>query len=259
MLLRSITKHVKDQNWFAVGLDFVIVVLGILIAFRITEWNEARIDAHAERALLERLHEEISGVQALDSATRELFVDERQENLISARHVIFDVSDARELTDKECQAIGFSHLPLYGGQADIPIISELRTTGETKLLRDEEIVREISKLTSLIESGSGFEESIRPKITLLSRAFPDLILLGVEQQAVTLTEFEVDRYDVSYDCDTAGMRASTAFRNAFGENVTLQFSLVEIALDPLRQSLSDLNAALAVALGEDHKPQKKEH
>ncbi|PHS37917.1 MAG: hypothetical protein COA91_09130 [Robiginitomaculum sp.] len=42
MLLRSITKHVKDQNWFAVALDFLIVVAGILIAFQVTNWNEAR-------------------------------------------------------------------------------------------------------------------------------------------------------------------------------------------------------------------------
>ena len=42
MILRRITKHVKDQNWFAVGLDFFIVVLGILIAFQITNWSEAR-------------------------------------------------------------------------------------------------------------------------------------------------------------------------------------------------------------------------
>lgn len=42
MLLRRITKHVKDQNWFAVALDFFIVVVGILIAFQITNWNEAR-------------------------------------------------------------------------------------------------------------------------------------------------------------------------------------------------------------------------
>jgi len=42
MLLRSVTKHVKDQNWFAVFLDFFIVVAGILIAFQITNWNEGR-------------------------------------------------------------------------------------------------------------------------------------------------------------------------------------------------------------------------
>ncbi|NOX93741.1 MAG: hypothetical protein GXP04_01200 [Alphaproteobacteria bacterium] len=43
MLLRRITEHVKAQNWFAVFLDFAIVVIGILIAFQITTWNENRV------------------------------------------------------------------------------------------------------------------------------------------------------------------------------------------------------------------------
>ena len=30
MILRSITKHVRDQNWFAVGIDFLIVVVGVV-------------------------------------------------------------------------------------------------------------------------------------------------------------------------------------------------------------------------------------
>ncbi|WP_340694165.1 hypothetical protein [Hyphomonas sp.] len=29
MLLRRMTQHVKEQNWFAVGLDFLIVVMGV--------------------------------------------------------------------------------------------------------------------------------------------------------------------------------------------------------------------------------------
>lgn len=54
MLLRSLTKHVKDQNWFAVGLDFVIVVLGVLLAFQFSNWNEARrAKANYERALVD--------------------------------------------------------------------------------------------------------------------------------------------------------------------------------------------------------------
>lgn len=249
MLIRRITKHVKDQNWFAVALDFVIVVIGILIAFRITEWNEARSDAIAEQALLDRLHEEVSAVQELDTATRALFIEAREKNLISARHVILGVIERTELTPEECQAVGFSHLPLYGGAIDIPVVSELRATGETTLLRDEQIVREISKLASFLESARGFDNSTRSNITLLSRAFPDLISLRIEQQAVTLTEFEIDPYDTFYECNSAGMLESAAFRNAFGENATRQFSLLEIAIEPVRQSLEDLNAALAEALG----------
>jgi len=53
MLLRSIIEHVKTQNWTAVVLDFVIVVVGILIAFQITEWNAARADRDREAEILE--------------------------------------------------------------------------------------------------------------------------------------------------------------------------------------------------------------
>ena len=55
MLLRRVTQHVKDQNWFAVGLDFFIVVLGILIAFQITNWNETRQERQRTERLFERL------------------------------------------------------------------------------------------------------------------------------------------------------------------------------------------------------------
>ena len=55
MILRSLTKHLKEQNWFAVFLDFFIVVMGILIAFQITNWNELQQEkanlASAEEAL----------------------------------------------------------------------------------------------------------------------------------------------------------------------------------------------------------------
>jgi len=55
LLLRSITKHVKDQNWFAVALDFAIVVFGILIAFQITNWSEARQEAKTRDLIIDAL------------------------------------------------------------------------------------------------------------------------------------------------------------------------------------------------------------
>ena len=59
MLLRRITQHVKDQNWFAVALDFIIVIAGILIAFQITNWNEARLDRETEVTYLELLQRDL--------------------------------------------------------------------------------------------------------------------------------------------------------------------------------------------------------
>jgi hypothetical protein len=55
MILRRITEHVKAQNWFAVGIDFLIVVVGVFIGIQVANWNVARtkqIDAAAARERL---------------------------------------------------------------------------------------------------------------------------------------------------------------------------------------------------------------
>jgi hypothetical protein len=35
MILRSVTKHVQEQNWFAVFIDFFIVVVGVFIGIQV--------------------------------------------------------------------------------------------------------------------------------------------------------------------------------------------------------------------------------
>lgn len=55
MILRSLTKHVKDQNWFAVGLDFAIVVVGVFIGIQVANWNDELIEHQRDAALLARL------------------------------------------------------------------------------------------------------------------------------------------------------------------------------------------------------------
>ena len=42
MILRRITQHVRDQNWTAIALDFVIVVTGVFLGIQLGNWNEAR-------------------------------------------------------------------------------------------------------------------------------------------------------------------------------------------------------------------------
>ncbi|MFT5452773.1 MAG: hypothetical protein ACI9N9_002271 [Enterobacterales bacterium] len=55
MLLRRFSKHVTDQNWFAVGLDVVVVVVGIFLGMQVTDWNDDRVDATREMQYLKAL------------------------------------------------------------------------------------------------------------------------------------------------------------------------------------------------------------
>ena len=44
MILHRLTEHVRRQDWFAVFLDFVIVVVGVFIGIQVSNWNAARQD-----------------------------------------------------------------------------------------------------------------------------------------------------------------------------------------------------------------------
>lgn len=64
MLLRRISDHIKEQNWFAVGIDFVIVVVGVFIGIQVANWNAERVAAADEAKLMARLTEEMQVLEA---------------------------------------------------------------------------------------------------------------------------------------------------------------------------------------------------
>ena len=59
MILRRITQHVKDQNWTAIAIDFVIVVVGVFIGIQVSNFNEARKDRARADVYSERLRAEL--------------------------------------------------------------------------------------------------------------------------------------------------------------------------------------------------------
>ena len=63
MLLRRITQHVNDQNWFAVWIDFIIVVIGVFIGIQVANWNDARASKAQEGAILVQLGDEFSEIK----------------------------------------------------------------------------------------------------------------------------------------------------------------------------------------------------
>jgi hypothetical protein len=59
MLLRRVIAHVKKQEWTAIAIDFVIVVVGVFVGVQAANWNEARADAARAQGYLERIHSDL--------------------------------------------------------------------------------------------------------------------------------------------------------------------------------------------------------
>ncbi len=55
MILRRVIAHFRKQEWTAIFLDFIIVVVGVFVGLQVNNWNERRADHARAIGYLERV------------------------------------------------------------------------------------------------------------------------------------------------------------------------------------------------------------
>jgi|GEM_PF-1016790 len=70
MIFRRIKAHIEKENWFAVFIDFLIVVVGVFIGIQVANWNETQQDRKEQYVILELLESDIqSDIKLIESIT----------------------------------------------------------------------------------------------------------------------------------------------------------------------------------------------
>lgn len=62
MRLLRLGDHVGRQNWLAIFLEFVIVVVGVFLGLQAQAWNQQRLDRQAERSYQDRLAADFTAI-----------------------------------------------------------------------------------------------------------------------------------------------------------------------------------------------------
>ena len=148
MLLRRMIEHVKAQNWFAVSLDLVVVVVGIFLAFQVERWYAAelaqsdaqeRIDALIEDFVSnsEELQFQIQRRQsAYDAAAELLKLDEQNPTVEDFDRFYSLLSRAQRLASTRFRR----------GSYDVLI-----STGEIDLISDAKLRQDIEEFFALTD------------------------------------------------------------------------------------------------------------
>jgi len=224
VLLRHVTAHVKAQNWLAVGLEFVIVVIGVFMGIEVSNWNEARRDRADERLFLAQLHEDISHAGELSARLRERRLA-RVVNLIAATDVVFGRSDRQSLTNRECEAIGTSHYFNFVA-ANFPSLVELTSSGRTAILQNAKLR---TALVALEQKRSVLEFLVTvqsAKAADIPLVFPEVISAEAAHDA------DLGEVIATFQCDLAAMKDDQRFRNALSGNADRYDAFVRDALGP---------------------------
>lgn len=148
MILRSLTKHVKDQNWFAVGLDFFIVVVGVFIGVQVNGWLATQSEANREVAYLASLKSDFSQVitELEDASTRYLEIaDEMAFLLEQSRMTTPDASVAK------LNAAATSLVTMVGTPLVADTYVNLTSSGDMSIIKNQTLKNRMASFYAQIE------------------------------------------------------------------------------------------------------------
>lgn len=159
MILRRLSEHLKAQNWTAVTLEFVIVLLGVVIGFQVTAWNEARQDRDLEQSYYHQLLLDLEadtatarrGVAAADAG------DRHAETLLALIETGASAGTADPDLIRAVLVASYAYLP----RATRGTYDELISTGHLRLIRDEGLKREMSRYYERMESARQWDDLVR--------------------------------------------------------------------------------------------------
>lgn len=245
MLLRRITQNVKDQNWTAIGIDFVIVVTGVFLGIQLGNWNEARVDQSKERAFVERMRVDVD--RARDQLAQFLGQrEERMQTLLRVENMYFGDGEIEPLSDWECRQFATMHLITLPPVA-VPSIAEAFEGGKIDLLTDLKVIEALIIVEQSDDRLRTVISSMREGQPELARKYPEAISLV---RATTRNNemnriFAAEGYQMAANCHFLDSTPSQAFLTDMVDGVQTNQWYVNF----LRRHLERLDDLAAVLNG----------
>lgn len=157
-MIRRISKQFADYPWFALAVEFVVVVVGVLLALQVDVWADRRADRELEQAYLMRLVEDLEledsrMADAARFAESRLQAAELLESIASGEGPP-DHSRARLVWAVE--TVTWRSFP----QINAFVWGELQSTGRLSLIRSEALRRTVAEHYTALEHDSRVGEDL---------------------------------------------------------------------------------------------------
>ena len=137
MILKRIATHIRQQDWFTVVVELLVVVVGLLLAFQVDRWREFREDRELEVTYIDRLIHDVD-----DSIPDIEFAIELQSLRLDFVELLMDVSVEPKAANEYpvlfmCAVLQSSYT--YSPTPTTHTFDDLRSTGNMSLILDQNV------------------------------------------------------------------------------------------------------------------------
>ncbi len=174
MLLRRVIEHVREQNWTAIGIDFVIVVVGVVVGIQVANWNEARVERQREAVYLGSLSKDIrSDIADIDEIIRvstlrmsalgyllEQSMGTRLPSGFDSARGRIEIEPSPAYAADDPNTIGIAVFILTTLDGNRLAYDTMINTGGIGIIRDDALIRAIQRYYSHVDKVRTFEAAL---------------------------------------------------------------------------------------------------
>lgn len=168
MAIRRFREHVAEHNWFAVGIDVLIVVLGVFLGLQVNNWNQARIEAKQGQDYRERLIDELD-FDARQYATQSAYYRQAKAYGLQA---LADLNGTKPLSDRDFVIAAFQLTQTDTSRPKTGVYEEMSANGLVGHLGDDETQQLASDFYLSLEVAQRSLEDTFPYRTVLREVMP---------------------------------------------------------------------------------------
>lgn len=167
MILRRLAQNLKEQNWTAIGIEFVLLVLGVFFGIQAANWNQQRAeDARAEEYLARirgSLEEDLKAIDRRDRFWRQV-IDYGKQAIHHAETGQWVDGSAWKTVLAYYQASQIMTFAL-----DDATYVEMRDGGELGLIRNPRLRSELSTYYAINAAEEGYLFRVQPEYRRIVR------------------------------------------------------------------------------------------
>jgi len=201
MILRRVIDHFRKQEWTAIFLDFVIVVMGVFVGMQVSNWNAARQDASRQRLYVERLQVDFEGIRARLDEHLKVFAaavegGDYLKSLIAANEAqLSDMVVDEDRMEEAFDALISNRIPPPAPATYSEMVSEGQLSGmRNPLLRDR--LADYDRLLGVVlEVSRNITDSNYQLLPILFRPFKTTTV--VDESVLSGIREEIDGYDLA--------------------------------------------------------------
>lgn len=132
MLLRRVVAHARRQDWMAIAIEFVLLVLGVFLGIQVANWNEAREAGLKSAVFTERLKADLRG----EDWTYQFLLAYHREVLANANRAVQALEGRAPLSDEALLISAYRATQYRNRSQRGSTYDELISTGNIDLIRD---------------------------------------------------------------------------------------------------------------------------